>query len=126
MQKYYHIIRRVLLGLLIVGFLYAGVMKLLGNDTKMFLTWGFPVWSVYAIGGLQCFAALSLCYRPLVKMGMFFLTTIMIGAILTLAGKHLFFPDLLAPLAFLLGLFGLMYLKAKRPEEEEEGRWGLI
>jgi len=31
----------------------------------------------------------------------------------------------LAPIAFLLGLFGLMYLKAKRPEEEE-GRWGLL
>lgn len=125
MEKYHKYIRWGLLGALTAGFLYAGVIKLIGKDNALFVSWGFPVWFTYVVGALQCFGALALFYRPTVKTGMFFLTVIIIGAILTLAGKHMFYPDILAPIAFLLGLFGLMYLKAKRPEEEE-GRWGLL
>lgn len=125
MEKYHKFIRWGLLGALTAGFLYAGIIKLLGKDNALFVSWGFPAWSTYVIGALQCFGALALFYRPVVKLGMFFLTVIMIGATLTLAGKHLFYPDIFAPIAFLLGLFGMMYLKAKRPEDEE-GRWGLL
>lgn len=125
MEKYHKYIRWGLLGALTAGFLYAGIIKLLGKDNALFVSWGFPAWSTYVIGGLQCFGALALFYRPVVKLGMFFLTVIMIGATLTLAGKHLFYPDIFAPIAFLLGLFGMMYLKAKRPDDEE-GRWGLL
>ena len=124
-SKYHKVIRWVILSALTAGFLYEGVIKLLGMETAQFVAWGFPAWSVYVIGGIECFGALGLFYRPLVKLSLFLLTALIIGAVLTLAGKHLFFPRMIAPILFMLGLFGLMYLKAKRPEEEE-GRWGLL
>jgi hypothetical protein len=125
MEKYQKYIRWGLLGALTAGLLYQAVIKLSGKEVALLVSWGFPAWSVYLIGGLQLLGALGLFYRSTVKISLFFLTTIVIGAILTLAGKHLFYPDLFYPIAFLLGLFGLMYLKAKRPDDEE-GRWGLL
>lgn len=125
MEKHYDKIRWAILGALAVGFLFEGIRKLFGKENIEFISWGFPVWFTYVVGTLQTVCALGLMYRPIVKMSLFFLTVITIGAILTLAGKHIFFPDILAPIAFLLGIFGLMYLKAKR-NEDDEGRWGLI
>lgn len=124
--KYYNLIRWALLLILSVAFMYFGVIKLMGGKAVAELvSWGFPAWSAYAIGGIQVFAALGLFYHSTVRLGIFLMTVIAIGAILTLAGKHLFYPDIFYPILLLLCLFGTMYLKAKRPEEEE-GRWGLI
>lgn len=96
-----------------------------GKAVAELVSWGFPAWSAYAIGGIQVFAAFGLFHRSTVKLGIFLMTVIAIGAILTLAGKHLFIPDMLYPIGLLLCLFGTMYLKSQR-SEEEEGRWGLI
>jgi uncharacterized membrane protein YphA (DoxX/SURF4 family) len=124
MLEYHDTIRRVLLFILAFGFLYSGIMKLIGKETAEFVAWGFPAWFVYVIGTMQVFGACGFFYTPTVRMSLFFLTVIMICAILTLAGKHQFLPDLILPICYLLGLFALMYLKTK--QGEEGNRWGLL
>ncbi len=124
MEKKYTYIRWAILGAISLGFLFEGGMKVFGQTTAEFVAWGFPAWSVYVVGGFQLFAAFGLFHHKTVKLSLFILTVITLVAILTLAGKHLFFPRLIYPVLYLLGIFGLMYLKAKRGEEE--ARWGLI
>ena len=124
MEKYYTYIRWGLLAVISLGFLYEGAMKVFGQSTAEFVAWGFPAWSVYVVGGFQLLGAFGLFHHKTVSLALFIISVILIVAILTLAGKHLFFPRMIYPILYLLGIFGLMYLKAKRTEEEP--RWGLL
>jgi hypothetical protein len=132
MEKWYAYIRWGILGALTIGLLYEIVTKFIGTQTPELVSWGFPAWSVYVIAGAQLFGALGLYYHKTVRLALTVLTVTTIGAILTVAGKHASFATvteyslrLLWPSLYLLGTFALMYLKAKRKDDEED-RWGLI
>ncbi len=131
MKTWHTYARWVLLGVLTAGLLYEGGMKVAGEMTAQFVAWGFPAWFVYVVGGAQLLGALGLFHHSTVRFALLVLTVVTIAAILTIAGKHASYPDvksyviaLLWPILYLLDLFALMYLKAKR--DGEEGRWGLL
>jgi hypothetical protein len=99
----------VIAGLITVGFLFAGVTKLLGIEMqiKNLKSWGFPLWLRFPIGLIELiFAATILIpkYRKLTIYGIFFWTAIAVATLLqasqtSMIGAPIFF-SILAGLIF--------------------------
>ena len=119
------IVRWVLLALVSVIFLAAGIMCVMGKLAPNFHDWGYPAWSPLVIGAIEIFAALGLYYHKTAGLALMMLMVICLCSILTLAGHHDWkHAEPLIPAFSLLAVWGLMYLKNKR--EDEDPRWGLL
>ena len=94
--------------MLAVAFMGSGAVKLSGNEGQMefFRKWGYPIFSMYVIGGLEVLGVIGLFIRKLRKWAALGLAGLMIGAV----GSHLLFDaPMTAGPAFVLLLVGLGY-----------------
>ena len=75
----------LLTGWVALVFLCTGLTKLfgLGAQVRAFAKWGFPVWFVYVVGGVETFFAVLLLVPGLTSVAAFFLGLTMLGATAT-------------------------------------------
>jgi hypothetical protein len=111
-------------GLLTLGFLSAGLTKLLAAAgwIDRFAAWGYPAWFVTVIGLLETVGTIGIWIPRLVRPATGLLVILMLGASYT----HVMYPPRLAvlrPAAFLL-LLALVWVSSSRPPGPPSGRPG--
>lgn len=76
---------------LTLGFLFSGGMKLIAHEMQVqnFENFGYPMWFMYLIGGLEVLAAVLIFLPPTRLWGALLIIVIMIGAI----GTHLWHEE---------------------------------
>jgi putative oxidoreductase len=75
-------IRNILLVVVCVGFLGAGMLKMVALPVVKaeFLYWNFPIWSMYVIGLVEIVLSLGVFYKPTRVNSIFALIVLMCGA----------------------------------------------
>ncbi len=111
MSKSKTIVSWVLRALVSLGFLFASLGKLTNNSLviEMFENWGYPDGFYFLIGILEITFAVLLLIPKTLKIGIYGMVLIIIGAFIT----HLLHDPLLEflrPLIFLLLLGGIYFL----------------
>ena len=77
------IIGWILVVLPALGFLLAGLAKLMGAQSEMFVGWGYPAWFAYVIGVLEVGGAIGLLVPKTTRTAAAGLSVIMAGAVAT-------------------------------------------
>lgn len=98
----------VVLGIVMIG---SGVSKLAGesHQVAMFAAVGLPSWFLALVGTFEAIGGILLAAPPSTPAGSLILSTIMVGALWTHAAHGEWFQ--LVPVAVLLGLFLLIFLR---------------
>ncbi|GAB5401150.1 MAG: hypothetical protein Aureis2KO_27350 [Aureisphaera sp.] len=108
--------------LLSLAFLLASSGKLTANEgvVQMFTNWGFPDGLHFVIGGLELVLAILILIPKTLKIALFGLAIIMVGAMLT----HVLMDPIgqvIRPLVFLVLLISVYYLNFMNKENRSEG-----
>ncbi|MCZ8521015.1 MULTISPECIES: DoxX family protein [Paenibacillus] len=112
MKKGWKIAGWVGLVLVVVLFVQAGVLKLIGEPMSVegFKQMGFPDWFRLAIGLLEVVGGVALLFRAWARYGAALLAVIMIGAVVTLLTMGMA-ADVLMPVLTLCALVAIGLLR---------------